>query len=480
MPIRLSDISDVDNNVKQDKVINQKAIRLSDVSGIEKQVKVSPKLEQAVIPKQEDIGIIGLPGAERTERLIAERPSAVTALQEEALKPYDFREHPIQSAFKPLVTGLKTAAIPFERGEAAIANIGMELQETEAKPIEFLLAGYGGIRTPRIKKIVEAQMKGLTGERKGQLGDIMRRVGAPEPLAAATGFFASLSVGKLFDKSLLKGEVSRMAKDSGKWLSSKRPRIMNDKWITEQSQLGQNVLNGVDDVLSKSYDNIYSKVNKIPVDFNKIDDILLKSQIDDTIIGEIDNIVGRVDTVEKAKMVVDILRKRVPRSFYVSGGTTGKGGLANLKIRSMFSSRAIKEVMNESISKVDKSSGSMLKNLDKFAHTKVYPALDKLRTIYGKDRIPKTGPIVSIFGKSLGRAGERKFIRDLPKLTKEMNNYIAQGYKADVIEVFKNSSQLLRNMEKFRARQLLKAGAVGAGLLIGGRYGISKFRGGGE
>lgn len=266
----------------------------------------------------------------------------------------------------------------------------------------------------------------------------------------------------------------------GTGVKAKIPKIMGDQWITQQAKQGQVVSEGISNALGNAYDDIYGKVGQIKIDPAKIDDVLLNSNLDDVVLKDIDNLVGgRIDTVEKAKMVTDILRKRTPASFYLQGGTSGKGGVANVKIRQLNTVRAIKEIMDESISSVDKNLGEGLKRLNSFAHEKVYPTLEKMRGIFGRQEIPATENIAPVYKGIFGKAAQRQTIRQTPKLSNEFKQYVSEDYQKDLMELIKNSKQMVKDMAKFRNRQLLKktgGAAVGLGLGLGGyRFIRDKF-----
>lgn len=123
-----------------------------------------------------DENVVGLPKAKETEALIASRTPAGLTLQEELrYKPQNFRE----LAFKAPTLALKSIIPAFQKIESAIANPLIELQQAD-KPELF-------------KRMAESAKQGLTSERIGELGDIPRRAGAPEPVSKAIGFGAAMA-----------------------------------------------------------------------------------------------------------------------------------------------------------------------------------------------------------------------------------------------------------------------------------------------
>ena len=119
--------------------------------------------------------VTGLPKAKATEALIASREPAGEVLKKElAYRPQNAREW----IFKPPTIALKAIQIPFQKAESAIANPLMELQKASAPNL-------GG-------RMATAFKEGLTSQRIGELGDIPRRAGFPEPLAKFTGFGSAM------------------------------------------------------------------------------------------------------------------------------------------------------------------------------------------------------------------------------------------------------------------------------------------------
>jgi len=133
-----------------------------------------------------------LPNKEIVESRIASRENPYETLKEELTYIPNLKEHPIKGmvdlALKPYVTLPKIAAIPVKGAEAALANYGMAIQRGEPDT---------NIRTQEF-------MKGLTGEKIGEFGDIIRTTGfggkLNEPLAVGTGLLTSYGLYNLASK----------------------------------------------------------------------------------------------------------------------------------------------------------------------------------------------------------------------------------------------------------------------------------------
>ncbi len=249
--------------------------------------------------------------------------------------------------------------------------------------------------------------------------------------------------------------------------------IHNDKWIVKQAEQGQYIADGIQEALSSSYSKMYGKIGDIPIDPNKIDEILLNSNIDDTVIRSLDKITGgtRIDNISKAKDVVDLLNKLTPASFYRAGGTIGKGGGINQKILNMRTYKAIKDEIKNAVASIDKNTANQLQKLDTFAHDKVYPTLDKMRSMFGTKEIPSTESIQSVFGGAIGKASQRETLRKIPQLSDEFKLYISQEYKKDLDNVIGNSKQLIKEMNSFRKRELGRKW----GLRLGGAVAVEEI-----
>jgi len=104
----------------------------------------------------------GLPGLIETEKRIANRPSALEAFREELEIP---AKPGLASFMEMPVTAVKGLGVLQERGEAAVANPLMELQRSSEPDL--------------LKRVVSGVGKGLIGEKRGQLGDVVR-IATPE------------------------------------------------------------------------------------------------------------------------------------------------------------------------------------------------------------------------------------------------------------------------------------------------------------
>jgi hypothetical protein len=381
------------------------------------------------------------PRRKEVEEKIAQRPDPLDILKQKIAQ----QQQPIQSLLNPLSAvsmGGAVLDVPMGRLESIFASAGLGLQEGQPA-----------------QEIMSDVWKSITGERQAELGDIIRTTGfagkATEPIAALTGLLGMAGV--------LKATTAL-----GKLTSRKLPKIMGSRWITQQARNAQRVAKNLEQSLGNAFRNVRGPVAQIPVNPADMDDILLNSDIDDVVLKEIDRLVGKVDTVEKAYTVVDILRKKAGTAVYRAGGATGKGGMANIKIRLKSVIPQIKKVIHETVGGVDKEAANKLMALDNYAATKVYPKIDKIYRMVGRGVEPSTEGIASTYALTggfrgvspgLGKAAQREIIREIPKTAKGLSQYMGLNYKRDLANLLRSSKQLAKDMGKYRLRQLLKIGA---------------------
>lgn len=187
-----------------------------------------PKYATPIIAEQTPMGgPPGLPGAERTSAMQAQRKPAGIRAKELLMENAQPNKLTVPSPIGPIQPNvLKTpmaaftmASLPFERLEAAVSNAieplqdptktaragltpmgGFTPQQFATSPQKFLtptgkdVAGYVGslpkntqAKVKLAQEIGSGIIKGLKGEKLGQMGDLLRRIGAPEPVAATMG-----------------------------------------------------------------------------------------------------------------------------------------------------------------------------------------------------------------------------------------------------------------------------------------------------
>ena len=180
-----------------------------------------------------------LPNVDQTEQKINGREDILGGLMKDvqAGKTTDLIQNPLQSAPLRLMGGLA------QRTESAIANPLIELQK--GNPSGML----------------DQFLKGASGERKGQLGDLVRNTGVGgdynEALASTTGFLAALSIPDI----LTAGKVGKSVESSAKKGALKIPEAI-DSTKQAVADAVTNKTGFLDDVRSAFYDAKSKAVDK--------------------------------------------------------------------------------------------------------------------------------------------------------------------------------------------------------------------------
>ena len=412
-----------------------------------------------------------------------------------------------------------------KRAEAAVATPALRLQRKEfpapvqrglePKPflenLENITEDVGNlIETGRL--LFGDVVQGITGESQAEIGDVFRTAGIPENVSATLGVLATMGLtnlatqGKVVNlankaEGIVKPTAIKVAKKTGEQIAKRRPRIFGQKWLEQQVINGRTATRNLDNVLGNSFDEITSQVGSLPVD-----DVAVKEAFESTFITEAEQIVlrevddiliqttgsPRIDTIEKLRIAKQIVRKRTPQRFFTKAGRTGKGGLANVKVRqpSLSAELANMEIQTIRTSGIENADeiANQLSDLNTFAHQEVYPTLKELRKIFGDEgskfvapsQIARAGRTFSPVGGSLrgafsGRAAtsaaERKFLASVPKIAKKFKGFLtSEEFGDNLLTLTRNSKQLVKDINKFKNRQLLKFGAgAAAGFAAFGR-----------
>ncbi|HNX03845.1 MAG TPA: hypothetical protein PKM71_09295, partial [Candidatus Cloacimonas sp.] len=100
------------------------------------------------------------------------------------------------------LTGLSAGMEGLSRVESTIANPALDLQEGNVRPVSMPTNPGEVVNNASqvVSDLVPSIIQGITGQKKGQLGDIMRNVGAPEPVASSIGLLGMLGLGNLATK----------------------------------------------------------------------------------------------------------------------------------------------------------------------------------------------------------------------------------------------------------------------------------------
>src|SRR3990167_2871987 len=286
-----------------------------------------------------------LPRENEVNEMISKRPDSLETLQKEIQTPFDFKNKPLQSSLKPIVTGLKVANVPFQRGVSAVAGMGLGLQK-----------GNFGEGLKNMKK-------GFLGQKNQQLGDLVRTTGFGkkfnEPLSATTGFIAEMvTPAKLVNNGMkMLGKVT-------KW---------SDKGMM---QAGQNLIKGADDAvmtIGKKLDEVYSSINQVKVkpdtildDFSKLPEPVIK-HIEEQVGMNFDEMLSDFD-IARARQLKGVLGKLKPSAW----GKGDKGAVELVTDEQMNKAYgSVKQAMQEGLinSGFKKNAESLLNADDAFSET---------------------------------------------------------------------------------------------------------------
>lgn len=381
-------------------------------------------------PKPEAPSIPMLPGRDRVEQMIAQRQNPLAALLPPKRTPMGVISNTmgnLATMGNPMASLLRgqigrqgqATALPQQLVEAGVANIGLDYQA--GKPMEAF----------------DSFMKGIKGERMGQVGDIIRSVapkgkeGLYEIPAMAIGLVAAVGPADIATKGL----VSRFVKNSAAALADvARPELMTPAWRLKRAQMTNDSVDDAIKIVRSKYQQFYDANGSLPV---KTD--------------------GGTTTVATIKKILDEIQKEIPD---ITWGKREKL-LANRpnmegKITAYFET---KQLLRDSLPEKARKAFDAL-NAES---APIYRAAKVLKKMVmdetGKAR--KTAPLETA-SKDPGR---RQMMEEFANLN--------TGLKKVITDMDKYTS---RQRMKKTAGQVAKAGAVLAGAGFGGHYVIDAIK----
>jgi len=364
------------------------------------------------------------------ETRIAQRPDLMESfIKEITAQPTreQFRGQPFKTALevqqlKPARAAMKFMGGVTQRGLAIPANIAEQLQKGVISPIKLGRAGIAG----------------LTGERLGELGDIARRAGWPEPIAATLGFFASMGGMNLATR----GKLIESTRKAGQFVTSKMPKVMGKDYLISRAKVASG---GMDDLytgISQQYDDVYNAIGNRTVNISRVQGIA--DDLPSVISGKINksNLIRKMPdgsiapTMNNMKVIKNIIQKALPKNV-LSGRQQADIFQGNLK----YNLGRVRDVMAEG-------------NPELVALNKRYADFMKLRgkvgdVIWDKWGDPKSGGLASLFKPGAERAKQVAF--------------------EQFSKLWPQARQVMTDAMKFSRRQIAKRWA-GRALLIGGGY----------
>jgi len=378
-----------------------------------------------------------LPGEAKLEETMAKRVDPVERLREEVQTPFDFAKHPVKSTLKPLVTGLKTLAVPAERAFSAIGGLGIGLQKREG-----------------FKKSFTKAKEGLLGEKQFRSHDPFRAAGIPEIITTPVELFTEIAAPLAL--------VSRASKVLG------TIKKASDKLLIRTAD---DLLGGVDEAttfLVKKLDDAYAPINKVKVAGEKIlDDI---ANLPKEVIKFIEGEVGKISTVlddfdiAKARKLKRAVAEFKPSAF----GKAEKGAIEiaqDKNINKTFST--IKKSMGEALEMAGKSKEAKLLSQSDEAFTEASRAARFIKKTITDPTLlkpTKTGSLALRLAKEGDLTG-RVALNTLKK----------SGVKANL-----KITEAVRLLDKFNASRAFAgaAGRVGRGAAVGATAGLLGGRAG--
>ena len=377
-----------------------------------------------------------LPKLQQVEQRILQRPDAVQTLMQELQTPFDIRQHPIKKGLLKagVVTPLKIAAVPFQRGEAGLSSGLLEAQRG------------GGL-----KDIGSATWKGVSGQRPAQLGDIIRTTGfggwLNEPISAITGFVGTAGLTNLATK----GKLVQGAKKLKDVATTKMQTISENKKNYVLNRAGT-LDSGLDDLykaFEPEYNSIYDKIGQrqfLGDDLKSIQEII--GDLPQNIISKINksNLLGRtkegniVADMNNLKIIKGIIRQGVPDKIW-NGKAIGDMNTAQLE-------QAYGKVAN-----IMAKGNSELQNINAKYGDFMQMRKTISRVLYDADGNLQANGLINLFKKG-GERGKQIFFEQFAKAYP-----LAKSAISDIVRF--NRNQLLKKAA-FVGGSVLATGGVGA------------------
>lgn len=442
---------------EQFKVLKNKGLSPEQIAKFEQGVKPKPTIPSTFLPRLEE-----------TEKLISERPTAIETLAEETVTPATTRRGKI---LKPLVTGLKAAAVPFGQITGAIAGPALKFQkEVGDVPIPELQqltekSGRTGLtqeEKQRMNILTRQEIKrtgrfigglgkeawaGLRGEKAPRFADIMRVTGFggkySDLISEATGFFAELGLVNV----LTKGHLLRSGQKGKDFISTRAPRVINKDWALKRADIAKGGLDDLRKGLSNEYDDLYRVIGNNMRNPKKVINVM--ENVSPKVINQItkDNLITKFSDGSIQPTLNNIKRMRKILGDNVSSRVWNKRIFADQDERIVKEAWSkLGDIMTEGepqLSTLNTKYHNFLKMAD--------PLYDVLLDKYGNTRAKG---LQSLFSKG----GERR----------------TQLYFEKFAKQWPRAKQIMKDMQQYQRRQTLKriggygARTAGRAAIIGG------------
>lgn len=250
-----------------------------------------------------------LPNKERVEELITKRDNPIDALRQEFSIPLSGRS--LEQTAQIGARGIQTIGAGLQLAEGGVANVGLALQEGTFNPKTLLHEFIGGV----------------TGEKPGELGDLIRTTGfagpANEALANIVGFSGLVGSSNL----AMKGKIVQGARKVSSAIKARSAAKAADKRFFFKKRADM-LSEGADDVVSSvrgEFDELYKKIGNNPIGPDDVD--VVRGAKDLVSPAELKRfarelkidpkeVLDNVDDLNKVKSLKGIIGRAVPKKVW--------------------------------------------------------------------------------------------------------------------------------------------------------------------
>ena len=382
--------------------------------------------------------IPGLPRQQQVEQQISQRPDLVNQFIQKIQQP-GYLGQAVRKPLMPTQDILAGGGGLYQRGEAAIANPMMNLQQEQPQ------------------QVGRSFLSGITGQRQGEFGDIIRSTGfggiMNEPLAKTIGFLSSMGLTNMATR----GKLIEAATKAGELTKQHLPQVMNDEWLTKQATSTYGVADDVVKAVQNEYDDLYKNIDDVVVDETKLKGIV--NQLTGGVKEESQQLIDELTTefegkpipftINAARRIKNIIQKYIPESAWIKGKknlnmTPKQEKLADAWFKT-------RDLVKNTLKKHYPTDADYLEYLDKKA-TDTYRLAKAIKGMVVDEtgQPHKTTQLVNTFMGGATSSGKRKLFMRLA----ELDN---------------NTRKVISDMNKFKNRQAIETFAkrVAGATLIG-------------
>ncbi len=342
---------------------------------------------------------------EKKKDTLTDRISKRTDIYGEAVKS-------IKQA-KPTINPIKTIG---QGTDIILKSFGGVTQRAEAAIANPFILKDGQMQNP-----IQAVREGLTGKQLGELGDIARQAGFPEPVAAGLGLLGTSILGGALSKV---NKVDKIAETLAKTETNYGKDIGKNviRWTTGMPD------EAVEHGMKRGWKNVLTKENldaTLPTKLakNTLDNL---SEIS---AKEYDNYGKAIDSVNKGFVkgidLIDTVQQQLLKKNYIN-----PDGTKAIKMRPRF--------VNDIQTMFDKWSTTI-----KPDENIPIPMLQNIRSM-----AKKVIPLANLIGKKRTLTEEQRFAKDLMNKMDEMIGFNAFGVENKAITAAKRSYRNFKNNEK--------------------------------